>query len=1216
MCSFPVFRLNGLSVADYRSLLFILLIFVLPSRYLYADMSLSLSPMPGLPSVDVMLATEQRAELKQRAVLRLGVAAGQYEPLVVLRKDSVKGIAADYLSIIGSSLDVDIEVNRYSNWSEALAALQHGKVDVLSRGSLYEARMPELLLSRPYVINQTVLVARERKLEAKLPQVSGKIAFVEGYISAPDLLSRFPQSQPSMYLSVKDGLHSVEYRRNDWFIGDAVTVSYQLAMGELPSLHMRPLESSASQGYSFVFRQSDASLRDSFDAVLAVIPELTQANILSYWGVRARFVSINRPDSTYTSEEIKWLDTNPVVRVAVGASSPPFTFYDEEGNFRGLLADLLAELGQRSGLQFSIIEQSSLSSLLEALKEGDADMALMLLPSPKREEYLRFTQPYISNSFVLVGPRNSQLHDLDQLNVQRVAVLRDSVTVDFLEKKFPHIERVEVGEHLDSLISVAEGRADAALLLLPVARYLIDQYFADDLRIQTSLPELQAPLPLAVRKDLPLLHSVLEKTLDQIEPAALNSLTERWQGILPAEDSVWGSYVRVMRWVGLAAVFAGCVLCAWFVYDYVRRNRLKAEASLQAFRSTLLDGIPQSIVVRDLQGRIILCNQHFYRSFNVPPEQVIGISTADLPQMTKEQANAREKDYFDLLKRGKSDLRQIEIVIGGRQLTLKQWAVPYNGSDGSIAGLIMGWIDMTASVLLHKQLQDARDEAVRASNAKSQFLAVMSHEIRTPLNAIIGLLELAMRRVDQGEGWDREAIEVAYSSSNALLLLIGDILDLAKIESGKLSLNPQPCDPLKVLDTVVRVFQGLARQKGLYLQVDAQSELSHLALLDAGRLKQVLSNLVSNAIKFTDRGGVNVVMRAEELGANAGRLLFEVNDSGIGISDSDQIRLFEPFVQIDRAGHQQGTGLGLVISRQLIEMMDGELTLASCLGEGTRITVTVPVTISEEWGESAEGQPQPSARPSASTSLRALVVDDHPANRMLLGQQLSFLGHSVEYAKDGQQALELIEQSGFDLVMTDCNMPVMNGYELVRHVRSLERARARQPCRIIGFTANAQAEERERCLAVGMDDCLFKPVGLDILAASLDAQGDSVNARDLRTEEELPQEFDVSLIKSLTNGDDQLIRMLLKELLDSNRLDMQQLESALSVGQVKQGPLVHRLKGAARMVGAQMLVDAALAYEVKLASGAADDDLELLIGDVRKTLSALQTAVEHWLACH
>ncbi|WP_161599719.1 ATP-binding protein [Pseudomonas arsenicoxydans] len=1182
--------------------------------------SVRLESDPALPRIEVNIEPTERQWLDSRRVVRLGTTALGYQPLELVRGESLRGITADYIAIIGSSLGLKVEVRVYPDWTTALAALTAGEVDVLGRGSSYEAQLPGMQLSTPYTENQPVLVGRGGDLGEGSALKEGRLAVVDGYVSLDELRMRFPNVQMDIYSTVREALHAVEYQNDRWLICDAVTVAYHLSLGELPSLRMRPFIGPKEQGYSFVFRANDYRLRSMFDRVLEGIPRLAQAEILGHWGVNSRFDSANV--SVFSPEQLQWLAGRPEVRVAVSGGGPPYGFFDDDGEFRGLMADLLTEISQSTGLRFKMIEYPSAKDILQGLRIGAAEMTVMLLPTPERKEILQFTDSFASSSFALVTRRNTSIRRLADLHDQKVAMVEGSPPVSYMHERYPAVIPVLTADYIDTLVAVADSKAEAAILVLPISRYMINQYFPKDLRIVTSLAQIQANLSFGVVKNNPMLFDVMQAAVNHLEPRVVGNLVERWQNSLPAKTSVWGSYERRIRWFFLAGAGLIGLLVIWQGFAYYNRLRSRAEEARQAFRSALLDGIPESIVVRDLHGSFLFCNQAFYRTFDLQANEVVGRTWSEIGGLDSAQDEAQEQAYEALLQRNESlDVRQIELMVNGETFTFTQWAVPHHGNDGRIVGVLMGWIDVSATERLMRQLQEVRDQAVLASEAKSRFLAVMSHEIRTPLNAIIGLLELTMERVDRGEAWDRSAIEVAYSSSGSLMLLIGDILDLAKIESGKLTLEPQRSSPQEILESVERVFHGLARQKGLFLEANVQLDSAKDVMVDGGRLKQVLSNFVGNAIKFTDRGGVKLSLRTWEAGDNL-CLVFLIEDTGIGISPVDQKSLFEPFSQVlGQSSQRGGTGLGLAICQQLVEMMGGSLMLDSAAGRGTRIKVELQVPSLEP--EIAQPQ-QHSQETLQSLALRVLLVDDHLPNRLLLSQQLQFLGHSVHESEDGQQACDCLQVESFDVVITDCNMPVMNGYELTQWIRAQEREAGRERCVVIGFTANAQVEERQRCLAAGMDDCLFKPVSLAMLRTCLGQFEQHQVSSPVPVPEpvaanapivELSQFFDLDLIESLTEGNHQMIHVLLNELHTSNVADLNRLEQLLDTGKWRDmGQVVHRLKGAARMVGAKQLIEATRAYEEGLAKALDDDSARCRAIDVRDAVLQLQLAVVEWMS--
>jgi len=380
--------------------------------------------------------------------------------------------------------------------------------------------------------------------------------------------------------------------------------------------------------------------------------------------------------------------------------------------------------------------------------------------------------------------------------------------------------------------------------------------------------------------------------------------------------------------------------------------------------------------------------------------------------------------------------------------------------------------DVSELKAMQETLRDARDAAESASRAKSSFLANMSHEIRTPMNGIIGLTDLlATSNLDSQQ---KEYIDLVRSSAAALLTVINDILDHSKIEAGKLLIESYEFDLHRLIRELSFSFSHSAHQKSLEFHAIVSPELPPLVQGDANRLRQVLSNFLSNAIKFTASGAVELrVMPLEDAGKK-NFVRFEVSDTGIGISDSKITRLFTPFEQADSSTSRKygGTGLGLAIAKRLMEMMGGDSGCSSEYGEGSLFWCELPLP--ESFGSRISGgqdEVAPVTKP-----VHVLLVDDVKINLIVLGTMLQHLGHVIETATDGKQALELMKIHPYDLVFMDCQMPEMDGYECTRRVRLPETGVLDPHVPIVAVTAHAMTGDKEQCLAAGMDDYISKPI--------------------------------------------------------------------------------------------------------------------------------------------
>jgi PAS domain S-box-containing protein len=455
------------------------------------------------------------------------------------------------------------------------------------------------------------------------------------------------------------------------------------------------------------------------------------------------------------------------------------------------------------------------------------------------------------------------------------------------------------------------------------------------------------------------------------------------------------------------------------------------------------------------------------------------IHAADLPRLLGELgAAARE-------------LRAIEVEYRARRHDGEdRWLLsvcqPRFGPDGGFEGFVGRSFDITHRKQLETGAQRSRDAALEAAREKSRFLANMSHEIRTPMSGVIGMTETLLEtKLDADQ---RECVETLKSCGEALLCVINDILDFSKIEAGKLELESLEFDLRKTVEDVVNLLKDGARKKGLALTVRWTPGAPVRATGDPVRLRQILMNLIGNAVKFTDHGEVSIVVGIEWEERDGVRVRFEVRDSGIGITPEAQARLFQPFTQADPSTTRRfgGTGLGLAICKELVEMMGGEIGVESTPGQGSlfwfsaRMTRPEPPSLAVErsLGVGAAGTDPAAIRG------RVLVAEDDAVNRKIAKLTLEKQGLRVDFASNGKEAVEAVHRASYDLIFMDCHMPEMDGFEATKTIRNIEGAHGHVP--IIALTASVLEGDQQQCLSSGMDAFLAKPIRPDDLARLLE----------------------------------------------------------------------------------------------------------------------------------
>ena len=577
-------------------------------------------------------------------------------------------------------------------------------------------------------------------------------------------------------------------------------------------------------------------------------------------------------------------------------------------------------------------------------------------------------------------------------------------------------------------------------------------------------------------------------------------------------------------------------------------------------------------------GRIIRANESFCEMSGFSCEELQGQDGGDL------LLDSEEKELMTSRNTGRTEGKEdvYELRVFNKNKETRYWlvsAAPLLGDDGEVHGSIGIHWDITEMKQLEFELKGARHKAEESSKAKAMFLANMSHEIRTPLNGIVGMAEqLAQSQLDADQ---RYFVDIMRSASSTLLSIINDVLDISKIESGKFSIETTPFNLNETIRRTLSIFGEKAKQTNVSLDIELMDDRGIMHLGDPHRLSQVLFNIVGNAMKFTQAGYVRVTSHLARGENDICLVSFSIEDTGVGMDMAYLTKVFEAFTQEDASVTRKfgGSGLGLSIARNIVHIMGGTLEIESEKGKGTRVNIRIPMRISNE--KTKQDIVEITDLQKSLKGLRILAVEDNELNRMVLQVILKKCEVVLTIAHNGQEAIDLIQQQEFDLVLMDVQMPIVDGLEATKYIRN----ELKMIIPIIGLSANAMREEVEICKQAGMNDYLVKPYSERVLVEIMKKWSTEVMATEsIKYGNEVAEELDLSVLKQYVGNDIDALRDIVTGYLKHLPPQLDRLELALVGSDVLAlRHELHQLKASMEIIGVRPdgLSFAAISNELK-----------------------------------
>jgi two-component system sensor histidine kinase EvgS len=1035
----------------------------------------------------IKFSSDQRAWLASHPVIKVAANATWFPFDFINDNNKHDGLSQDILELITKKTGLRFDITS-GPWLNSLAQVKDRTLDLLPALYKTASRETELAFSKSYYHPSTYFYTHNTSTLLPNSDISEhSIALVKGNAISQAVIQKHSKIKVTYTENISQAIQLLVNKKVELIVGAHSvinSVKNQQNINKIKKLKIAMANS--TRGLHIAVRKDYQPLIPIINLALDSISEFTKEQLYRKWSGENQV----EHKLQLTPEEHVWLSHHKKLNIAVDPNWAPYESLNNKGQHIGITPEIIDIISKQLNIEFNVMNTNSWKDSVGKFNAKTADLMSVSIQYAHLNNGI-FTHDYLSSPFVIaMRNHHKYIENISEVIGKKITLIDGYSSTEKLIKQYPEQKFQIVATIEQGLKDLYTGRTDVLIGILKQINYHIIENGYDNLRVVGSTA-YKMKLGFAVQPELTPLVEILNKAINNIPTKEKQEILKRWGQ----------NKMLIKTDYQMAIIVSISALLIFMIFIYWNKKLQKAVASRSESEVTLMTVIANApiiiFVTEKDSSELLMANPTARKSLAIRTNNISKIKGIDF-YLWEQNQTVIDDIITKFKKSDRLSNEQIKLknldgdIIEG---LLSVSPIKYHQQDAYLNIVV----NLNNRMEMERQLEAAKDYAETANKAKSEFLANMSHEIRTPMNAIIGFTELLHEQIkdEKLKGF----VKTIKSAGNSLLLLINDILDLSKIESNHISINKKVINSHDLFEEVGNVFTMSIRDKNLTLVLEIDPKIPNALYIDATRLRQILFNLVGNAVKFTDKGVIKLraVAENEDTIHSSVDLRIDIIDTGIGIPDTEIDNIFENFQQQEGQSVRKygGTGLGLTISKRLTELMDGTLTVTSKVNQGSCFSVILKsIEIASIAVERKIDTISPSNVNVIFPNCRILIVDDIKNNRDLLQEIFTGLGISTEQAINGEKAVKLALNEKFDLIMMDIRMPKMDGYQAAKLIKETY-----PDLPIVALTASVMRDDYELQRKDNFNGYLRKPV----------------LKRELLSELQLHLPFEITENKSTTN---------------------------------------------------------------------------------------------------